>query len=828
MGDPYADFAQPVAAAAPPGADPYAGIAEPAHPSELPIEQRNAMLQEKVRQPGVTATEVLNYAGTLGLTIKSHLNENLGHSDARVRDVTPKPPPPPPPDTSLGHNLAVVGNAVLHGGADFLNMVDSVINPGSHLAPSLLGGPEMSGGAQVEALADSVPFGHPETSGQHYLHAGVRGVTAALPFGGGGAPIRAVTAATSGAGAGLSGEAARQAGFGRGVQTIASLVGGLVGGLGARPLDRTVPSAPTEMPTAPPPIPRGPMATIARLTGTDKTVGARLVAQRLHDDGFNPYDAGRVITEAQANGTPAVLADLGENVRALGSSVSRQPGPARTIAKGFTKERQMGQMDRVRDAINRDLGPTTDVLAESARLIDEAKTNAAPVYTDALAGGSVAPLEQQFASAFRVSSGEVTSARRAVAAAQRRSTQAAAEISRAGNNVYGASGGLRAQRGAADELQAAQSRLTAAEAAHQSNLGRLRQAQADGSANAPGAIWSPRIQQFLDDPVTKTGLAKGLEVQRLEALAEGKPFNATEYAITGTDEAGNPIVSSVPNMRTLDAVKRGFDEILNNYPRGPSGKLILDQRGRAIDLSRKAFLREVDRINPTYADARAQYAGPAQLKDAMMDGKAALNKSASEINQRIKNMTPAEAEQYGLGLRSAIADAMERSPDGANKVRALIGNPQRRAVLQRVFGGKANLNRFVATMEDEQAAFETHQAVHGNSATQARAAEDQANSDFNLVRGVGSDLAAVGGGHVGIGLRAIERGADLLRFGAGKAGQSAREAASSLLFSTSPSEFRNALGEITLQSRRHLYRRQGLFPITGGAVAANQYGKQEP
>jgi menaquinone-dependent protoporphyrinogen IX oxidase len=61
-------------------------------------------------------------------------------------------------------------------------------------------------------------------------------------------------------------------------------------------------------------------------------------------------------------------------------------------------------------------------------------------------------------------------------------------------------------------------------------------------------------------------------------------------------------------------------------------------------------------------------------------------------------MTQAEAEQYGLGLRSAIADAMERSPDGANKVRALIGNPKRRAVLQLVFGGKANLDRFVSTL----------------------------------------------------------------------------------------------------------------------------------
>jgi hypothetical protein len=714
--DPYAGLGTPVADEAPPaqsGADPYAGLGQSVLAHDITGKNgrvyRVLLNSEDQRGQVEQAINARIDAGDADLTGKLDLP-----FPAEVHHPAPPPPPPPPPDTSFGHNVAVAGKAVIQGGADFLNSLDTVMNPGAHLAHTIMGGPDMTPGGEITTAAEHIPFGDPQTSGQEYLHAGVRSVTGAAPFGvAGGARVLATTA-LSGAGSGLSSEFARQQGFGRGVQTAAGVVGGLVpGGAALRVLARNAPEAalPEASTAAPPPIPRGPMATIARLTGSDRSVGARLVAQRLHDDGINPYDAGRVISEAQANGTPAVLADLGENTRALASSVSRQAGPARTIAKGFTKERQMGQMDRVRDAINRDIGPTTDVLAEAENLGNAARAKAQPLY-------------QAF--------------------------------------------------------------------------------------EAHDPVQSPRLDALLATPSGRKALARAREIAADDMAGD---------AVSGLDSVARGTPGATFSPRVLDYVKKGLDDVVESFRDKTTGRLTLDEGGRATNTVRANFIKEADRLIPEYGAARAAYAGPAAMKSALLDGKAALNKSASEINQRIKNMTPAEADQYGLGLRSAIAEAMERSPDGANKVRSLIGDPRRRAVLQRVFGGKANLDRFVATMENEQAAFETHQAVNTGSPTAPRLAEDQANSDLNLVRGAGSDLASVGGGHIGIGLRALERGTDLLRFGAGRAGNRAREDAASLLFSASPGEFRDALGKITLQSRRDLYRRQGLYPVTGATVA---------
>jgi hypothetical protein len=693
------------------GSDPYGG-AEALHPSEIPFDQRNALLQDFIRKPNTKASDALNYAQQLGLTITSHIDENVGNPAARVAGAgQPTPPTPSPPDTSWGHEAAVVGRGIAYGAGDALGMLENVVNPAASLSRTIMRDPiDPSASGRIHSALDQTTFGTPETPGQHYLFAGTRGVTSAAPFGAVGAPVRALTAATAGAGSGLGGEAARQAGFGKWGQLAASLAGGFAGGSIVNALDRTTPPPMTETPAAPPPIPRGPMASIARITGADRTVGARLVAQRLHDDGINPYDAGRVISEAQANGTPAVLADLGENTRALAGSVSRQSGPARTIAKGFTKDRQMGQMERVRDANNRDLGPTTDVLQEAENLSNAARAKSKPFY-DAF--------------------------------------------------------------------------------------------------EAHDPVQSPRLDALLSTPSGRKALARAREIAADEQATD---------AANGIDAIANGASGAGYSPRVLDYVKKGLDDVVETFRDKTTGRLSLDEGGKATNAVRANFIKEADRLIPEYGTARRAYAGEAALRSAMLDGKKALNKSASEINQRIKEMSPAEAEQYGLGLRSAIADAMEGSPDGANKVRFLMGNPKRRAVLQRVFGGKANLDRFVSTLENEQAAFETHQAVHAGSPTANRLAEDQTNSDLNLVRGVGGDLAAVGGGHVGIGLRVLERGADLLRFGAGKAGQRAREDAASLLFSTSPSEFRDALGKITLQSRRDLYRRQGAYPVMGGTV----------
>src|SRR5437764_11754862 len=82
--------------------------------------------------------------------------------------------------------------------------------------------------------------------------------------------------------------------------------------------------------------------------------------------------------------------------------------------------------------------------------------------------------------------------------------------------------------------------------------------------NYPVSI-TPKLQQFLGDPLIQQGLAQGREVQRLEGLA------------------GNPVPLPNSIWGQLDAAKRGLDDIVEKYRDPTTGRLALDQRGRAVD-----------------------------------------------------------------------------------------------------------------------------------------------------------------------------------------------------------------------------------------------------
>lgn len=231
----------------------------------------------------------------------------------------------------------------------------------------------------------------------------------------------------------------------------------------------------------------------------------------------------------------------------------------------------------------------------------------------------------------------------------------------------------------------------------------IAQRNADAAALYPEAmstkpVWSERVQQFLDDPITKHGLRQGLEIQRLEALARGEKFNPLDYAITGFNEAGDPILAGVPNMRTLNTVKKGLDNILEGYRDSTTGRLALDERGRAVDEVRRAFLGEVDSLNPDYAAARQAWAGPTRARDVMQRGRDFANMDAPDIAREVARMSDADREFYQIGVAQALRDRLYRdtaqpgqnaalriSGEGLNeKLAAALGKDKADALLGRV------------------------------------------------------------------------------------------------------------------------------------------------
>lgn len=422
-----------------------------------------------------------------------------------------------------------------------------------------------------------------------------------------------------------------------------------------------------------------------------------------------------------ANGKPLTAMDAGgTNTKRQARNLITQPGEAGDRITKFLGERAENQGGRVMGDIKSHLSSNTDVYGVAEGLTKQRSSAAAPLYQEAFAGGSTAPLEGQLEDAFNKASrstkdlqGEVNDAQRAVEMARGRQQ---------GDNVYAQSSAREDERAAQKQLDEAQSKLEAAETEKERVRDVLRRAQEDGSLNAPGAVWNPRIQQFLDDPIIKQGINKGLEVQRLEALAEGKPFNPSEYAVVGENADGTAKVGSVPNMRLLDSAKRGLDDILEGYRDPVTGKMNLDQRGRAIDQVRKSLLKELDTLNPKYKEARAAWSGPSQSNSAMRMGESFLKADPEEITQAMSRLSDADKDFYRIGAARAIQDRARSASDSTDLSRHLFGKQEIREQIEAAFG-KGSADQFAKAMGKESSMAHTNRFVLSGSNTANKLAD---------------------------------------------------------------------------------------------------------
>lgn len=241
-------------------------------------------------------------------------------------------------------------------------------------------------------------------------------------------------------------------------------------------------------------------------------------------------------------------------------------------------------------------------------------------------------------------------------------------------------------------------------------------------ALARKVVWTDRLKQFVDEPIFQRGLAQGVKIQRLESLAEGVPFKPVDYAITGFNAAGDPIIGGVPNMRTLNVAKKGIDALIGDMKNPITGKLT--EEGRATDMVRRAFLEEIDRWNPEYKQARSIWGGFAKLKEALDFGQNdAFNLSPQAVKKSFKEMSEAERRAARIG----IADAMRKRIDGAgftnNAILKIFSNRQNTGVLREAFPDTKSFGEFRKAIFAEARKRSTYEAVKGNSTTAAQLAD---------------------------------------------------------------------------------------------------------
>lgn len=247
-------------------------------------------------------------------------------------------------------------------------------------------------------------------------------------------------------------------------------------------------------------------------------------------------------------------------------------------------------------------------------------------------------------------------------------------------------------------------------------------------------VWSPRLQQFVEDPAVRRGMARGYEIERLESLAENRPFDPTQLGVD-LDEQGNIRMLRTPNMRVLHLGKMGLDAMIGDERNEITGRL--SQRGVALDRVRRAYLQEIDGLDHagTYRNARALWEGPAASMDAMRAGRTAFTSSPDEIAGELAAMTPANREFYRLGVADSIREKLMKTGFSGNDANAIMKNPWMREQLRAILPNPADFDAFVNAVTRESTMFGTRAEMTGGSQTAKRLAEDDSTENKMAAHG---------------------------------------------------------------------------------------------
>lgn len=221
--------------------------------------------------------------------------------------------------------------------------------------------------------------------------------------------------------------------------------------------------------------------------------------------------------------------------------------------------------------------------------------------------------------------------------------------------------------------------------------------------------------QDLEELLTRPSAAKALRKAQSLAADEGIP---SQQWFANVADDGGVSIKNVPDVRQLDLTKRALDDMIDVAKRAGSNneaRIYMQMKDRLVGM--------IDDAVPEYKQARAAYAGPAAVKDAMEEGGAVFNDAMTpnQLRTRMMKMGDAEKEAFVQGARAQVADIMGTARNDALAARSMFQkgyNKEKLAILL----GEDEAVRLLKSLDAETAFTKTRDVVTGNSETAARQA----------------------------------------------------------------------------------------------------------
>lgn len=244
-----------------------------------------------------------------------------------------------------------------------------------------------------------------------------------------------------------------------------------------------------------------------------------------------------------------------------------------------------------------------------------------------------------------------------------------------------------------------------------------------------GTVNDPTINRVLQNPRFKSFFDEAKKIADNEKLAaELRGENPAKYVLDDifiADEAGNIALSKLPDVRTLDYIKRGMDAVVN---RGYKGEGMSSAEANSLKDLKKAMVGALDKATEVdgvsaYKTARQQYAGDAEVLDALRTGMSDFKKlDPEQVVSMMKGFSTAEQEAFKTGaVRNLYATVMDPSGN-INAAQRVIGSPEARDRLKALFPSQAKFDLFEAALQRENQLFQQSNKILSGSPTARRQA----------------------------------------------------------------------------------------------------------
>jgi hypothetical protein len=271
-------------------------------------------------------------------------------------------------------------------------------------------------------------------------------------------------------------------------------------------------------------------------------------------------------------------------------------------------------------------------------------------------------------------------------------------------------------------------------------------------AYAFGAVNDPRIMSVLQDREFMAAYVRAREIANREArAAELRGEDPSKYMlrqIYSVDPTTNGVrVTAVPDVRTLDYIKRGIDSIIES---GFNGKGLSRTEARSLRDLRSEYIKAIDEATTVdgrsaYQAARQSFAGDMEVKDALRAGMDNFNKlDHEEIGRLFRGMSDAEKQAFRTGAARNIYGTIMDPSSNINAAQRLIGSPEMQQKLSTIFESPAQFDLFKAALTRESELFHQANRILQGSPTARRMQARERFEEGPDVGAVAADLATGG------------------------------------------------------------------------------------